>query len=153
MTPIDKYLSRVKFWLPGRGGAAAAADLRGVLAELVQDREQDLGRPLTNAEVEDLLAGFGRPEVIASRYSSVRPLVSAGLMPAYLRVLAIAMVAVVLVQALLAVGALPAGAVGEAITTAAGRTVTGLLWSFTGVTLAFAGLTRVYAPAAGESDC
>lgn len=151
MTQIDAYLARVRFWLPGRKGAAAADDLRDVLAELIEDREQRLGRLLSEAEIETVSMEFGRPAVGASRYSTARPLVSAGLMPADVRVLGVSVIGVVIVQAALVTGALPD--TGEAIRTSAGRIVTGLLWTFTSVTLAFAMLTRIFGPVAGEPEC
>lgn len=153
MTPIDRFISRVRFWLPGKRGAAAAEELRGVLGELVQERELAVGRALQATEIEALLAEFGRPEVFASRYSTSQPLVSAALMPAYVRVLGVCVLAVVLVQVGVTAVSLPGLEVGVALTTTAGRTVTGLLWSFTSVTLAFAALTRLYGPPPGAPEC
>lgn len=146
MTPTDDYVRRIRFWLPGARGRMAAEDVRATLEDLLTERERRLGRPLAPAEVAAELKAFGRPEVIASRYSTMRPLVDAGLMPAYVRVLGIAAAGLLVVQLALAFGA-PTPEVGETIVRTGGRIVTGLLWSFTSVTVAFACLTRVYAPA------
>jgi hypothetical protein len=146
MTPIDRYVARIRFWLPGSRGRAAAEDLRDILTELVEAREQQAGRTLSETEVQAILKEFGRPEVIASRYSAAHPLVSAGLMPAYVRVLGISLLGVVLVQAAMALGSSPWEGFGEVLRTAIGRTVTGLLWGFTSITLTFAVLTRIYGP-------
>lgn len=148
---IDTYVRRVRFWLPGRRGKVAAEDVRGTLEEIVAARAETLGRPLTAEETAAELHAFGRPEVIASRYSPMRPLVSAGLMPAYVRVLGISSAAVVLVQILLMIVA-PEAEVGRTLTTAGGRAVTGLLWGFASITLTFAVLTRIYTPSAGAFD-
>lgn len=148
MTPIDDYVRRVRFWLPGAPGRVAAEDVRATLEDLLAERERWHGRPLRPDEVAAELKAFGAPQVIASRYASMRPLVSAGLMPAFVRVLGIAVAGVLLVQLALAV-AVPAADVGDTLARTAGRTITGLLWSFTSVTLVFAALTRIYAPAPG----
>ncbi|WP_029911701.1 hypothetical protein [Caulobacter sp. UNC358MFTsu5.1] len=153
MTQIDKYAGRVRFWLPGARGRTAAEDVRATLADLIAEREARLGRPLDETEVAAELKAFGRPEIIASRYSLARPLVSAGLMPAYMRVLGIAVAGVVIGQAVLAVFGMGSGTGGQAIGLFVSRSVTGLLWSFASVTVAFAVLTRLYPASAGsEAD-
>lgn len=152
MTLIDRYVARVRFWLPGARGRAAAEDVRATLAELIAAQEQWLGRPLQEAEIARELEAFGRPELIASRYSLSRPLVSAGLMPAYIRVLGVAVAGVVLVQLGLLVLLLESRAPGAALTITAGRMVTGFLWSFTAVTIVFAALTRIYGPPPAATD-
>lgn len=149
MTQIDDYVRRIRFWLPGASGRVAAEDVRGSLEEILAARAEALGRPLTAEETAAELRAFGRPEIIASRYSRMRPLVSAGLMPAYVRVLGLSSAAVVLVQGLLMVVA-PEAEVGHTLTTAGGRAVTGLLWGFASITLTFAVLTRIYAR---SSEC
>ena len=151
MTLIDDYVRRVRFWLPGARGRVAADDVRATLEEFLADRERWHGRPLRPDEVAAELKAFGPPEVIASRYASMRPLVAAGLMPAFVRVLGIAIAGVLVVQMALAL-AFPAADVGETLTTVGGRVITGLLWSFTSVTLAFAALTRIYTPRAGSAS-
>lgn len=151
MTQIDDYVRRIRFWLPGPRGRIAADDVRGTLEELIAAREDVLGRPLNAEETAAELRAFGRPEIIASRYSPMRPLVSAGLMPAYVRVLGLSSAAVVLVQIALMIIA-PEGDVGRTLTTAGGRAVTGLLWGFASITLTFAALTRIYTPSAGSYD-
>jgi len=148
MTTIDDYVRRVRFWLPGPRGRVAADDVRATLEDLLADRERWHGRPLRPDEVAAELKAFGPPELIASRYAAMRPLVAAGLMPAFVRVLGIAVAGVLVVQVALAL-ALPSAEVGETLTRAGGRVVTGLLWSFTSVTLVFAALTRIYTPRAG----
>jgi hypothetical protein len=151
MTQIDAYVRRIRFWLPGPRGRVAAEDVRGTLEEILAARAETLGRPLTAEETAAELRAFGRPEVIASRYSPMRPLVSAGLMPAYVRVLGISTAAVIGVQILLMLLA-PEPEVGRTLTTAGGRAVTGLLWGFASITLTFAVLTRIYTPSAGAFD-
>lgn len=150
MTLIDDYVRQVRFWLPGRCGRVAEQEVRATLEDLVAEREGRLGRPLADEEIAAELKAFGRPQVIASRYASARPLVSAALMPAYTRVLGICVVALLIVQLSLAFAAPVPGDVGATITTAVGRSVTGLLWTFASVTIAFAVLTRLFGPSAGS---
>lgn len=142
MTLIEDYVRRIRFWLPGARGRVAADDVRSTLEELLAARADSLGRPLTAGEVAGELRAFGRPEVIAARYSAMQPLVSAGLMPAYVRVMAISSVGILLVQLVL-VALAPEADVGRTLTSAGGRAVAGLLWGFASITLTFAVLTRV----------
>lgn len=144
MTLIDQYVRRIRFWLPGDRGRVAAEDVRATLEELLAARADALGRPLSTGEVAGELRAFGRPQVIASRYSAMRPLVSAGLMPAYARVMAISTAGIILVQAILMALA-PEADVGRTLTTAGARAVAGLLWGFASITITFAVLTRVCA--------
>lgn len=143
MTQIDAYVRRIRFWLPGRRGRVAAEDVRASLEDILAVRAEALGRPLTAGETAAELQAFGRPEIVASRYSAMLPLVSAGLMPAYVRVLGISSAAVILIQIVLMI-VVPEAEVGRTFTTAAGRAVTGLLWGFASITLTFAALTRIY---------
>ncbi|WP_145915916.1 hypothetical protein [Brevundimonas naejangsanensis] len=147
MTSIDDYVRRVRFWLPGHRGRIAAEDVKATLEGLLEERERQLGRPLYPTEIAAELQAFGSPEIIASRYSLMRPLVSAGLMPAYVRVLGIAVGGVLVVQLALAIG-INSGDAGTMLATAGARIIAGLLWSFTSVTLVFAALTRIYVPSA-----
>lgn len=149
---IDKYVRQIRFWLPGPRGRIAAEEVRATLGEMITDRKQQLGRPLDEQEVTEVIREFGSPQVIASRYSMSRPLVSAALMPAYTRVLGIAATGAFVVQLAMAAAATTSGGdVGLAFATTANRIVTGLLWSFTSVTLVFAALTRIYGPATSNT--
>jgi len=145
---IDKYVRQIRFWLPGPRGRMAAEEVRATLEEMITDRKLQLGRPLDEQELIKIIRDFGSPQVIASRYSTSHPLVSAALMPAYTRVLGFAAIGVFVVQLVVAAAAITSGDdVGLAFATTANRIVSGLLWSFTSMTLAFAALTRFYSPA------
>ncbi len=142
MAQIDRYLSRIGFWLPYRDRASVLSDIRATLDELLANRAEALARPLTEGEIIAELRAFGRPEVVASRYTHAQPLVSAGLMPAYLRVMTISIVGVAIVQLLLAMATLVADP-GEVWAPFIGRVVQGLLWTFSSITLTFAALSRI----------
>lgn len=144
---IDKFVRQIRFWLPGPRGRMAAEEVRATLEEMITDRKLQLGRPLDEQELIEIIRDFGSPQVIASRFSTSHPLVSAALMPAYTRVLGIAAMGVFVVQLAIAAAATTSGDdVGLAFATTANRIVSGLLWSFTSVTLTFAALTRIYGP-------
>ena len=67
MQIVDRYLQSVKTCL----SAAQADDIRKELSEnissQIEDREGELDRPLTEAEVEAILKQHGHPLVVASR--------------------------------------------------------------------------------------
>lgn len=152
MQAVEQYVAKVRFWLPGQQGRQIETDLRDTLLELVDEEAGAKGRPLEAAEVAELLKAFGHPAVAASRYASDLPLISAGLMPAFRRVLMISLGGVLLVQGALLLWGLSAdpASVGDILRQRIGALVQGGLWSFTSIALTFAVLTRVYAKSAEE---
>ena len=156
MTPLDRYMARVRFWLPIRTGGAVADEVRATVEALLADRAAALGRGLTDEEIAAELNAFGRPEVTASRYTRSRPLVSAPLMPAYNRVMSISIAALLIVQLLVLILD-PQPSVGQTLTLAGGPILFGLLAGFASITLTFAVLTRIYGRKAGGeawgADC
>lgn len=152
MQAVEQYVAKVRFWLPVERGRRIEADLRDTLIELVDVESGVKGRPLEAAEVAELLKAFGHPAVVASRYASDLPLISAGLMPAFRRVLMISLAGVLLVQGALLLWGLSTdpAPIGDILRQRIGASVHGGLWSFTSIALTFAVLTRVYARSAEE---
>lgn len=68
MTLIDQYLAAVAAQLPRDKREDITAELRDALMERVEAREEELGRPMTEAETEALLREFGHPLTVAARY-------------------------------------------------------------------------------------
>ena len=73
MELIDRYLQAVKLWLPTRQKQdiccrVCADDLQSQ----VEEREAELGRPLAETELADLLERCGKPMAAAGRYLSRR---------------------------------------------------------------------------------
>lgn len=68
MTLIDQYLAAVAAQLPRDKRDDITAELRDALMERVEAREEELGRPMTEAETEVLLREFGHPLTVAARY-------------------------------------------------------------------------------------
>lgn len=65
---IDTYVTDVVRRLPRKQRADVAFELRSLLAEELQGRADDTGRPADAAMTMDLLAAFGRPMDVADRY-------------------------------------------------------------------------------------
>ena len=73
MSLLDIYLSAVALALPkGSDKADILAELRGHLETKIDERRAELGRHLTEAEQEAVLADFGAPFVVATRYGRLR---------------------------------------------------------------------------------
>ena len=85
---IDRYLQAVRFWLPkDQHQQDVLAELGDDLRSQVDDKENELGRPLTQAEVAFILKACGNPMVVASRLGPQRHLIGPGIFPVYLFVL------------------------------------------------------------------
>ena len=94
MQIVDRYLQSVKSCLPTAQADDIVKELRENISSQVDDKEGELGRPLTETEVEAILKQHGHPLVVASRYRQEQRNVSFGrqiigpvLFPFYIRVL------------------------------------------------------------------
>jgi len=145
MTALDRYLKRISFWLPRAERSDIMAELRGVLIEKIEAAEAARGRSLTNDEEQDVLRGFGHPALVVSRYLERRPVISAGLAFFFWRVLAIALIGIVVAQSIVfAVEATHAQSLGPVIDHAVRRSLLALLLGFTCVTASFMLIERRY---------
>lgn len=70
MDLIERYLKAVGAQLPAAGREDILAELRDLLMSRVEAREAELGRPLTEAEVEAVLRAVGHPLAVAARYGA-----------------------------------------------------------------------------------
>jgi hypothetical protein len=104
MTPIDRYLERVSFWLPARKRADILADLRGLLLDRIEAAEAATDHPLDEDEQRRLLATMEPPVVLAARYVEQRPVISGMLAFFYWRVLALAGVVIAGIHTLIFCG-------------------------------------------------
>ena len=91
MELLERYLQAVKKYLPARRQDDIIAELRANMESQIEDRESELGRPLTTSELEDLLRKMGHPMLVASRYQPQQYLIGPTLFPMYLYVLRITM--------------------------------------------------------------
>ena len=70
MTLTEKYLKAVAAQLPAAGREDVIAELRDALMSRMEDREAELGRPLTEAEEEAVLREMGHPLAVAARFGA-----------------------------------------------------------------------------------
>lgn len=83
MALIDRYLQAVKFWLPRNQKDDIIVELSEDLHSQIEEKETELGHPLTDAEVEPILKRCGPPMVVAGRFLPQRYLIGPGLFPIY----------------------------------------------------------------------
>lgn len=87
MDLLERYLQAVKFWLPRAQKSDIIAELREDLSSQIEDKENSLGRPLNENEIQAILKQCGHPMVVASRYQPQRQLIGPVLFPVYVFVL------------------------------------------------------------------
>lgn len=145
MNLLNRYLQAVANCLPSARRDDIIAELRANILSQMEDREHELGRPLTEDEQADVLRRCGNPTIIAGRYSAHnlglafgRQLIGPELFPFYKTVLIINLLITVVVLA----GVMPlvARAIGGAITLI--RVLMPLAVQFGIVTLIFVILDR-----------
>jgi hypothetical protein len=145
MTAVDRYLSRVALWLPTTMRLDVVAELREALMERIEAAEAQRGRPLDDSEARQVVAGFGHPAIVVSRYVHGSPVISGQLAFFFWRVLAIALIGVLTSHALaLLVQACDEGLTWSALDHAARRVSVALLLAFTCVTASFMIIQRRY---------
>jgi hypothetical protein len=83
MALVDRYLQAVKFWLPRKQKDDIIAELSEDLRSQIEEREAELGRKLTDTEVEPILKRCGSPMAVAGRYLPQRSLIGPALFPIY----------------------------------------------------------------------
>ena len=97
MELLDRYLQAVKKHLPWQRQDDILAELRANLESQLEDKEAELGRPLTKAEAEAWLKQIGAPMQVAARYQPQQYLIGPSLFPIYLYVLKFASLLALLV--------------------------------------------------------
>jgi hypothetical protein len=83
MELLERYLQAVGSHLPARGRLDTLAELRANLESEIEGREEAAGRPLTQAEVAQVLEAHGMPVMVAARYGPQQFLIGPGLFPIY----------------------------------------------------------------------
>ncbi len=87
MELLDRYLEAVKKHLPWKRQDDIIAELRANLEAQLEDKQEALGRPLTQGESEDWLRQIGLPRQVAARYQPQRYLIGPAIFGAYIHVL------------------------------------------------------------------
>jgi len=108
MDLIERYLTAVGVLLPRAGRADILTELRDVLMNRREEKQEELGRPLTPGEDAALLRAFGHPISVAGRYGRQQYLIGPDLYPLYI-------VAVKVLVAIQAAGAVIAAVVRMAV--------------------------------------
>jgi hypothetical protein len=83
MELLERYLQAVGQYLPTKSKMDTLAELRANLLAQMEGREEELGRPLTQGEVADVLEKHGRPMLVAARYLPQQYLIGPAWFPIY----------------------------------------------------------------------
>jgi hypothetical protein len=104
MTLLDRYLNAVHLALIGHSRREdIVAELREEILSRIEENEAELGRSLSDAEVEALLKQHGHPLVAASRYRGRQYLVGPTMLPLYEAAVMILLGLAALVQVILVI--------------------------------------------------
>lgn len=115
MDLIDRYLHAVKGHLPS-AQQDVVAELEDDLRSRVAEREDTLGRALSDDEVANILKSLGRPMVFAARYQKHQALIGPAMLPYYVLTLKVGVGIALLVNVVVAVVLLAVGKpVGESL--------------------------------------
>jgi hypothetical protein len=105
MNLIDRYLEAVKEHLPNdekNSRDDIIAELKDSLLSRVEEREETLGRPLTDAELQTLVKDNGHPLQVASRYMPQAHVIGPSVYPFWLMAMRAMLIVVGIVYAVLA---------------------------------------------------
>jgi hypothetical protein len=83
MELVDRYMQAVKFWLPRAEKDDIIAELSEDLRSQIEEKEAELGRKLSDADVEPILKRCGSPMAVAGRYLPQQSLIGPALFPIY----------------------------------------------------------------------
>lgn len=114
MDLFERYLQAVKKHLPWQRQDDIVAELRANLEAQLEEREAELGRPLTEGEMVDWLKHLGPPMAMAARYQPPRYLIGPTLFPTYWVVLRLAVLWASVVYAITTVARMVAESRGPA---------------------------------------
>ena len=104
MELLERYLDAVQFWLPKKQKQDIVAELSEDLHSQIEEKETELGRKLTETEVETILKRCGAPLVVASHYRPKGHLIGPTMFPLYQFVLAILLLGCVVPRFLVWIG-------------------------------------------------
>ena len=104
MDLLRRYLHAVEFWLPAKQKQDILAELSDDIRSEIEEREEELGRPVGQAEFEAILTRWGHPMLAAGRYLPQRSLIGPVLLPAYKLVMTIVALVYLLPWLLVAAG-------------------------------------------------
>jgi hypothetical protein len=98
MNLIDKYISEVGDYLPGRMKADIQAEIRSLIEDMLDERSQLSNRARDDKGlVVEVLKEFGSPKKVASSYLPQRYLIGPQLFPIFMMVLRVVFLVVIIV--------------------------------------------------------
>ena len=100
-TLVEHYLLQLRTFLPAKQREDIAAELRGSIQSAVEERERELGRALTDDELNSVLEGFGHPMLVAGRYLPMQQLIGPDVFPLYWYVLQAVLIVITVIGGLL----------------------------------------------------
>ena len=109
MELIDRYLQSVKWMLPHKNREDVLRELTDEILSRVEEKEDALGRPLTEDEQAALLKQMGHPMLVASRYRTQRYLINPATFVIYWMVLRLILAVIFVAMAIAAIAAAAAG--------------------------------------------
>lgn len=138
---FERYLQAIRKHLPWSRQDDILAELRANLESQLEDKEEELGRPLSEGEMIDWLKQIGSPMHVAMRYQPQQYLIGPAIFPMYWYVLRLvipvtAVIFVVVNGLLIATQTVSAPSIGEAIGHLPGVLINVAAW----VTAAFVAL-------------
>lgn len=132
MNLIEKYLRAVAAQLPPEARDDVIAELRDEIMSRIETREEGLGRPLADDEVEDELRALGHPLLVAARFGGgPMHVVGPELYPFWAFAVKIALVMMIAITVIGAVARIVLGdaSAGQVI----GQAFSGMFWSAMGI--------------------
>ncbi|MGR4864865.1 HAAS signaling domain-containing protein [Caulobacter sp. LARHSG274] len=84
MDLLDRYMAAVAALLPKAERQDIIAELRDLLLSQMEEKEAQLGRPLTSGGREEVLRAFGHPIAVAGRFGTPRSVIGPELYPFYM---------------------------------------------------------------------
>jgi hypothetical protein len=102
MDLVDRYVYAVKRHLPANQQDDIVNELTDDIMSQIKDKEEELGRPLDEADQEAVIRHYGHPYVLAMRYRRQQHLIGPALFPFYFPALKIAMALAFAVQVIVA---------------------------------------------------
>src|SRR5260370_16692936 len=83
MDLLERYLQAVRTYLPTSQQEDILKELGENLRAQMEDKETELGRPLSEDELAEILKKHGHPLLVATRYRQSRHLIGSALFPFY----------------------------------------------------------------------
>src|SRR5260370_27390650 len=83
MDLLERYLQAVRTYLPTSKKEDILKELGENLRAKMEEKETDLGRPLSEDELAEILKKHGHPLLVATRYRQSRHLIGSTLFPFY----------------------------------------------------------------------